>query len=489
MTDTQKAVKSSFLIIAATWIKRVIGVVSIIILARFLSPSDYGIVAIGLLVLRFFEVISETGINQYVLSRKEISDEEMNTAWTLKLLTRVVLGLLLIVLSAPIARFFENPDLVVVLFTLAFIPFIQGLESPSLLILSRALEYKKIALLTVIAKLSSFAVTVTIAFLYQSYWALIIGDLVLAVVTTSLSYMLLSYKPKFTVANWRKQWQFSQWIFYKGIVGYSRAKFDVFVIGKFFEEIQTGLYTMSKHLILMPFNMLAAPVVNIMITTISQETKDIKKARETITLLIYTMFNIMFPIVVGVVLVAPFAIPLVLGEQWTETTPLIQAMIVISLFTSVNSVIIAAMNAFEIVKRIFILDLFTFVVTVIAIYLMRDSSLSQFSYLQSAISLFTLSLFLLVIKHYCQIPLFRLFIGVSPSLLSAGLCFFYLQNWGLEITVQDRFIDFIKTTLSVVILYILSFSLLSFAFSRFSKENAVLVSYVYNKVSLKLKGV
>ncbi|TDF37296.1 hypothetical protein EYS14_14165 [Alteromonadaceae bacterium M269] len=478
MDTTQKAVRSSVVIVIATWLKRVIGIVSIILLARFLGPSDYGIVAIGLLVLRFLEVVSETGINQYVLSRKEISDSELNTAWTLKLVTRIVLSILLITLSQPFAQFFENPELVVVFIALAFVPLIQGLESPSSLILSRALEYKKIAILTIVAKLTSFAVTLTLAIVYQSYWALIIGDLVLAVTTTTLSYFILSYKPKFTLNNWRKQWEFSQWILYKGIVGYSRAKFDVFIIGKYFDEVQTGLYTMSKHLILMPYDMIAAPVINIMITTISKETQNESKVRDLITLLIYAMICIMLPIVAMIILVTPFAIPFLLGDQWIDATLLIQIMIVISLFTAINSVIISAMNAFQIVKSIFMLDLLTFLITAITVYIVRDSTLEEFSVVQSILSLCTVSLFLIVIKRFCNIPMLSLLVALIPSFASVYICYLGVQLSDIEITLQMGLLEFIGVALLVTALYLLSFGLLSSVFSKFSKENAALIGYV-----------
>lgn len=483
MSLANKVFKSSVLIVGASWIKRTIGIGSILILARFLSPEDYGVVAVGLLVLRFFEVISETGINQYILSRKAITETEINTAWTIKLITRIFVSCALMVLAGAFASFFNDEKLFNVILVIALIPIINSLESPSFLILSRELAYEKIAMFGIVAKIFAFITTVGIAVYFQTYWALIIGDIVLALSTLILSYLALNYRPKFCLQNWRRQWIFSKWIFFKGILGYSRSKFDVFLIGKIFSSHDLGIYSMAKQLVLMPYSMIAEPIVNIMVTTINTKKESKESVTSAVSLLLVIMFSLMLPLVCLIAWIAPIAVPLVLGEKWTASIKLIQIMIFLSFTSSVISVMVSALNALELVKRIFYLDVVSFIIMAVVLITFIDSSLQEFAFIQVLLSMITLFMFFLVTERAISPSLVRLFIDILPTVTSILVCTVFYVFYEFQ-TVNGIFGLFI-TTVILVTVYLTVFIIFSRLIIEYSLFHRTLQKLILSKLLWK----
>ena len=86
-TKKNNVVNSSILMISASWLAKALGLISTIILARLLTPNDFGLVSIVMLVIYFFNIFSETGCKQYLLSLPEVTNQELNTAWTCLLYT------------------------------------------------------------------------------------------------------------------------------------------------------------------------------------------------------------------------------------------------------------------------------------------------------------------------------------------------------------------------------------------------------------------
>ena len=125
MNLAERTFNSATLMIIASVVKQSIGLVSMVVLARLLSPTDYGIVAISMLVIHFFDVLAQTGTTQYVLSRKNLHIDALQTAWTLQLTVRGGLAILVMLASGTIGEFFETPELQAVLIVSAFVPILN----------------------------------------------------------------------------------------------------------------------------------------------------------------------------------------------------------------------------------------------------------------------------------------------------------------------------------------------------------------------------
>lgn len=465
-------IRGSGFILVSTWVKRVLGIVSLFVLARFLSPSDYGIVAVGALVLRFFEVLTETGTNQYILSRAKLEKNDINTAWTLKLITRVFVSFMLIVLSPFLSQFFENEELIYVFLALAIVPILNGLESPSIILLSRQLYYGKLAICGVISKAVSFIFALYVAVVYQNYWALVLADIIFALVMLILSYVIAKDIPRLSLVNWQKQWDYSKWLLYKSITGYTRAKFDVLLISKLFSSFDFGLYSMAKQLVFLPHTMIAEPISNSMLTLINDKKSDVTETRNLLTVLMTVMFTVMLPVIIFVILYSPLIIPKLLGDQWVGAIVLIQIMIVLSLLEAINSVIVSAMNALQMVKVIFQINFITLMLTAALLLLLYKSALTQFALWQIVLASITLVFFFFIIARKLDIRILNILIAFFPAMLASTICCL------IAYFAHPNIIDLIDVGMFLPILictYLICVWLFSVILSKYSETTEYLV--------------
>ena len=114
MSVAERVLKSSGLILFVRLIQRSIGLVSILILARILTPEDFGVVSIASVVVFFFDVLTESGTRQYIIHKEHTTEDDINTAWSLNLLIKLGIFLVVIVIAPMVADFFDNAALVIV---------------------------------------------------------------------------------------------------------------------------------------------------------------------------------------------------------------------------------------------------------------------------------------------------------------------------------------------------------------------------------------
>lgn len=464
-------IKSTGFILFSAWVKRILGIISLFVLARYLSPNDYGVVAIGVLMLRFFEVITEAGTNQYILSRTVLDRSDIYTAWTLKLLTRLLVSILLIGLSPLLSQFFENDDLIYVFLALAFVPILNGLESPSIILLSRQLHYGKLALCGLVSKTISFSVALYLAVVYQNYWALIIADITFALTMLVLSYLIANDRPKLSLQNWRKQWSYSKWLLYKSITGYTRSKFDLILISKIFSSYDFGLYSMAKQIVLLPYTMIAEPISNSMLTLINERKNETEHTNKLLLVLMTLMFSTMLPVVILVVFYSPLVIPKILGEQWDGAIILIQIMIVLSLIESINSVIVAAMNALQMVKTIFNINFITLLLTVCVLLIFYQNALSEFAMLQVLLSCTMLTLFFLILARRLNIRFLTLILCFIPAIVAG------LVSCAIAFLVQQYITTLLGLAFFLIVFFFCYLSII-WVFSIFLSKHSVAIEYL-----------
>ena len=124
MSDTAKSQNHKFIngalwMIAMRWMMRLFGILSTIILARLLTPTDFGIVALALIVVGLLEVLSWTAIDLALIQKQETTREHYDTAWTVQILQGLFIALLLVGVSPYAASYFDEPALIHVVYILA----------------------------------------------------------------------------------------------------------------------------------------------------------------------------------------------------------------------------------------------------------------------------------------------------------------------------------------------------------------------------------
>src|SRR5690606_5495953 len=169
------------------WAIRFIGVISTLILARLLSPEDFGIAAMGSLVIGLLFSVTESGAASLLIRTKEFDQAHCDTAWTISLLQNIVVGLLIIILAPVAAVYFNEPRIIEVMYILAIVVLVGGLGSISPTLIRRELKFDLDFRFNIYKKLAVFFPTVGLAIWLGNYWALIFGILIGTIINVLIS--------------------------------------------------------------------------------------------------------------------------------------------------------------------------------------------------------------------------------------------------------------------------------------------------------------
>jgi O-antigen/teichoic acid export membrane protein len=255
----KKALMTSAAWTVAGWVvMQVVRFASNLILTRLLFPEAFGLMALVTVFLVGLHMFSDVGIGPSVVHNKRGDDPDFyNTAWTIQILRGLVLWLVSLVIAWPVALFYDRPGLPSLAWLLPVVGLataVSGFESTALYTLDRRLAQGRRVALQVVNAIVILAVTVGVAWVYPSVWALVVGNLVAAVLETLGSHLLVP-----DVRN-RLRWDrtalgdlvhFGKWIFFGTIFTFLGGQADRLVIGKL-SLLLLGVYHIGAMLTAIP---------------------------------------------------------------------------------------------------------------------------------------------------------------------------------------------------------------------------------------------
>ena len=209
-----------------------IGFVSTIILARLLVPADFGLVALATTFSGALAALSEFSFDVVLIQNQNASREHYDTAWTLGICRNSIIAACLLAGGGPIAALFGDPRLKSVAHCLAAGAVIGGFYNIGVVDFRKDLAFHKDLIFNLIQRLGSFAITVTLAFIWRDYWALVAGIIGGGTIQVALSYIMHGYRPRLSLARWREIMHFSKWLLLNNVCNFAYARCDTFVLGK-----------------------------------------------------------------------------------------------------------------------------------------------------------------------------------------------------------------------------------------------------------------
>lgn len=313
---SQSVLDNSAILAALKVAEKGLGLVSTLILARLLTPEDFGIVAVIMIFVIFFETIGNSGAGQYLIQKPKIDDEDINTAFTLNLIIKGILFFLLILATPFIVDFYENEELKYPLYFTSLIILIRILSNPGVVLLKKNLNFKLIAKTQLYTKLITFCLVLLLAYIYGNYWALIVTNIVSVILLVLFSYRIHPYRPSLTLKKVREQLNFSQWIILRSILGYTRSQVDRIFISKIYGLSILGEFHISKHLASIPGDEIIKPAAEPLFSSFSLVNQSDKQLNYQFRLSMVIMGCVSIPISAFLFFNSNWVVPLLLGDQW-----------------------------------------------------------------------------------------------------------------------------------------------------------------------------
>lgn len=323
--------------VAMRWAIRGIGLVSTVILARVLMPADFGIVAMGMLVVSLLEVLSSLGVDVALICKSNPQREHYDTAWTFKILQGTVIATVIFLASPLIAAYFGDDRIILVARFLALGIFIEGFENIGVVAFRKDLDFSREFRFGVFKKVLTLCVTLTLAFILKNYWALVIGIVAGQAFGVLLSYAMQAYRPTLCLKAAHELWSFSQWMLILNIGIYANNKIDEFVVGGMKSASQMGTYNVAADLALLPVGELVTPLSRALFPGYAKLTQDKKRLAEAFINVLSAIALVAIGVSFGLAMVAEDFVAVVLGSHWAAATPVIQWLAIFSAPIAIGS--------------------------------------------------------------------------------------------------------------------------------------------------------
>ncbi|WP_417538414.1 lipopolysaccharide biosynthesis protein [Marinobacter sp.] len=432
MTTSLRVLKSAGLLLGMQLVQRGLGIISTLILARLLLPEHFGVVALVIIALQFFELLVEIGNQQYIIQKTDVTEADLNTAWSMDIVIKSGMFVLILLLAPTLADFFETPELTIALTVAAITLPLRALKSPGMMLLAREINYRPIFKLTLWQKGLSFIVVIGWAFISPSHWAIISGTVVSGLIFTIGSYGVHDFRPRWTLIHFRQQWQFSQWLLLRGIVGFTRSQIDNLMVSRLFGTAQLGGYNLVREVSLLPALSAIIPMSEPLLAAISESKADKQALAYRIRLSLALMITVLTPITAFIMLYPELIIRVLLGPDWSEFAPLLEPFglffFTFCLFALISDAIIAQGR----VKLLFWFDVVSTAVIISTLWLTATGGLEVMAWARGWLAVVTTMALLLILEQQTGFSSAKLLLLCIPTLAGTSLAIFVVQSIDLS---------------------------------------------------------
>jgi lipopolysaccharide exporter len=432
MTTSLRVLKSAGLLLGMQLVQTGLGIISTLILARLLLPEHFGVVALVVIALQFFELLVEIGNQQYIIQKTEVTEADLNTAWSMDIVIKSAMFVLVLLFAPFLADFFDTPELTTALAVAAITLPLRALTSPGMMLLAREINYRPIFRLTLWQKGLSFLVVVLWAFINPSHWAIISGTVVSGLIFTIGSYRVHDFRPRWTLVHFRQQWQFSQWLLLRGIVGFTRSQIDNLMVSRLFGTAQLGGYNLVREVSLMPAFSAIIPISEPLLAAISESKADRQAFAYRIRLSLALMITVLTPITAFIMLYPELIIRVLLGPDWAEFAPLLEPFglffFTFCLFALISDAIIAQGK----VKLLFWFDVVSTAAIIVILWLTATGGLGIMAWVRGWLAVATTVALLLILERQTGFSLTKLLFLCIPTLAGTSLAVVVVHSLDLS---------------------------------------------------------
>lgn len=309
---------------------RGLGLIRNVILARLLSPDDFGLMGIALLTFNAIETFSQTGIEQALIQKKENIREYLDTAWTIQLGRSLILFIMLYVSAPLVSSFFNAPLALDIIRAFSVVQLFTGATNIGIVYFQKELRFNKSFIFQTYGLTANMVISIILAFVLRSVWALVYGAILGAAVKCIASYLLHPYRPKIKIDTEKAKelLHFGKWIFVSGIVSFLAAQGDHAVVGKLLALTALGYYYMAYQFSNIPAKEIAQVISNVMYPVYSKIQDDTARLKRAYLRVLQLIAFLSMPITVVILVLAPDFSRLFLGEEWL---PIVKSMRILTI--------------------------------------------------------------------------------------------------------------------------------------------------------------
>jgi len=336
-----KVIRSGTWSLTGNWLARGLGIIKMIVLARILTPQDFGVIGLAMLSIGCLNVFSEIGVESALIQKKDVGPDDLNTAWTITIIRGVVLFLVLYLAAEQIANYFSNASLKPVLQVIAICFVLEGLTNIGIIYYQKDIDFRQKVKLELLSDFCGSIVAILLALLLRNVWAIVFGSVVWRASYCFLSYRMHPFRPRifWDSAKAGHLIHFGKHIFWITLVTFVVTNADDALVGKLLGLKVLGYYAMAYNIANIPVTSLAGIVGKISFPAYSLVQDDRKRLGEAFGRVFETTLIVLLPLAALIILVSGDFIRIFLGAKWLPMSIVLQILCLLGLFRGLSNVI------------------------------------------------------------------------------------------------------------------------------------------------------
>ena len=305
-------------------VKLVITTVSTIVIARILSPDDYGVMAMVGPVVAFIAMFQNLGLSTAAIQVRTLSSSQSNALFWINVFASTLLALLLIAAAPAVAWFYEDVRAGYVTAASAVAMVVGGLSIQHYALLQRQMRFGALSTMEISSTLAGFLVSLGLAVALQNYWALFFGALAGSLIRASVAWRLSSFRPslKPTIKGVGDLVRFGGNLTASNLFDFVIRNADTVLIAKSAGARELGLYDRSYRLMMLPIHSINQPLSRLLLPILSRLNDDGKRYRKAFLLVTRGMMLLSAPGIAIATTLSHDLMPFLLGEQWRGAGPI-----------------------------------------------------------------------------------------------------------------------------------------------------------------------
>ncbi len=297
-----------------------------VILARLVSPHEFGLIAMVTVCTNFANLFSDLGLGAAIVQKSDIQERHLSTVFWINIMAGLLITALVVAAAPLIAMFYREPALRLLTTVIALNFAIGAFKVVQNALLQKAMNFRQLALIEITAVIISGAAAVTAALSGWGVWSIVTQSLVFTTTSVVLVWLCSNWRPARScdAKAFRELTGFSFNLLGFNMINYWIRNIDHVLVGKYIGPASLGIYTRACGLMLLPVAHISSVIARVMFPVMSELQKDIGKSKEVYLRATRIIALITFPLMAGLLVTAEPFILTVYGNKWQEVSPILK---------------------------------------------------------------------------------------------------------------------------------------------------------------------
>ena len=328
MSLKQKTIKGLVWSFLDNFIVQGVNFVTGIILARLLSPREFGLVGIVTIFVALGQSFADSGFKEALIRKKACTQSDYSTVFFFNVLVGVAWYILLLAFAGSIARYFAQPELAVIVPVLGLGVIVDAFSIIQTTQLTKRIDFKLLTRVSSVSSIISGVLAMALAFHGFGIWSLVALTLTKNILNTLFLWLWNAWKPSwvFDVSSFKELFGFGSKMLLVGLIDTTYRNIYLAVIGKFFSAADLGYYTRADQFKQLPSQNLTTVVQRVSYPVISSIRGDVSVLKAAYKKLIKSTMFISFVLMIGLAAVAEPMVITLIGDQWLVSAEYLQLL-------------------------------------------------------------------------------------------------------------------------------------------------------------------